>query len=254
MPYANNNGVRIYYEVEGQGPPLVMLHGGGGELSAWRQYGYSEALKNDYRLILIDERGHGKSDKPHDAESYDVPLRVGDVTAVMDDLGVDKAHFLGYSYGGRIALDCANTVPQRVLSLIVGGMGPQGTSHDGSNPALKLFEAGPEAIIAMREASGPLPAEEKARILGADFKAQIALVKSPWPNLEADLQRMTMPVLIFIGELDSLWPPPVVNKAYSILPDAEFVVLPGLDHGQAGRRIDLVLPPIKEFLAGVSKK
>jgi pimeloyl-ACP methyl ester carboxylesterase len=171
----------------------------------------------------------------------------------VDDIGIDTAHFLGYSYGGRIALDCAKVVPQRVMSLIVGGMGPQGKSYDGSNPALRLFEAGPEAVIAMREALGPLPAAERARILDADFKAQIALVKSPWPNLEADLPRMTMPVFIFLGEFDSLWPPPVVNKAYSVLPDAKFVVLPGLDHAQAGRRSDLTLPHIKEFLARVSK-
>ena len=56
MPYANNNGVRIYYEVEGQGPPLVLAHGmgGGGDLDAWRSTGYTDALKDDYQLILFD--------------------------------------------------------------------------------------------------------------------------------------------------------------------------------------------------------
>jgi pimeloyl-ACP methyl ester carboxylesterase len=64
MPYANNNGVKIYYEVEGQGPPLLMLHGFAGSLEDWREAGYVAAFKNDYQLILVDLIGHGKSDKP----------------------------------------------------------------------------------------------------------------------------------------------------------------------------------------------
>lgn len=65
MPYVNNEGVRIYYEVEGQGPPLVLIAGLTGNLKTWRLYGYVKELKGDYRLILLDPRGHGDSDKPH---------------------------------------------------------------------------------------------------------------------------------------------------------------------------------------------
>ena len=70
MPCANNEGVRIYYEVEGQGPPLVLMHGITDSLEVFRLVGYVEALKSDYRLILIDARGHGASDKPHDSDAY----------------------------------------------------------------------------------------------------------------------------------------------------------------------------------------
>ena len=67
MPYVNSNGVHIYYELEGQGPPLVLAHGGTGSLGAWRQYGYTDALRREFQLILFDARGHGRSDRPHEA-------------------------------------------------------------------------------------------------------------------------------------------------------------------------------------------
>ena len=70
MPYTKNGDVNIYYEVEGEGPPLVMLHGLTSSLEGWRESGYIDALKDDYQLILMDARGHGKSDKPHDPAMY----------------------------------------------------------------------------------------------------------------------------------------------------------------------------------------
>ena len=65
-------------------------------MEEWRDYGYVDAMKDDYRLILIDARGHGGSDKPHDVEAYDLKPRSADVVAVLDDIGVDKPHFWGY--------------------------------------------------------------------------------------------------------------------------------------------------------------
>ena len=65
MPYANNHGIRLHYQVEGAGPPLVLQHGFSDSLESWYEMGYVTPLKQDYRLILIDARGHGASDKPH---------------------------------------------------------------------------------------------------------------------------------------------------------------------------------------------
>lgn len=79
MPYANNAGVRIHYEVEGAGPPLVLQTGLSGRIENWRSLGYVSALRDDYRLILIDARGHGQSDKPHDEASYAFDRVVADV-------------------------------------------------------------------------------------------------------------------------------------------------------------------------------
>ncbi len=67
MPYADNQGIRIHYRVEGEGPPLVLQHGFSQGMQRWYRAGYVNALKHDYQLILIDARGHGSSDKPHDS-------------------------------------------------------------------------------------------------------------------------------------------------------------------------------------------
>ncbi len=69
-------------------------------MEGWFRVGYVEALKSNYRLILIDARGHGGSDKPHTGDAYSLPLHVGDIVAVLDDLGVATAHFMGWSLGG----------------------------------------------------------------------------------------------------------------------------------------------------------
>ena len=102
MPYVDSSGVSIHYHVEGEGPPLVLQHGLTSSLENWYAYGFVEDLKKDYRLIMVDARGHGRSGKPHDPKDYDLRLRVNDVLSVMDATGVDKAHYMGYSMGGRI--------------------------------------------------------------------------------------------------------------------------------------------------------
>ncbi len=103
MPYAGNQGVQIHYEVVGKGDPLLLVHGMFANWKTWRDYGFVDAMKDEYRLIMVDVRGHGGSDKPHDPELYEEKLLVTDLAAVLDDLDVAKAHYLGYSMGGWIA-------------------------------------------------------------------------------------------------------------------------------------------------------
>src|SRR6476659_7736179 len=101
MPYATNNGFRIYYEREGRGPALVLHAGLTQSLCNWRDYGgYVDALTGDDDLILMDPLGHGGSDKPHDPAAYAYANRVADVLAVLDDAEVARAIFWGYSLGG----------------------------------------------------------------------------------------------------------------------------------------------------------
>jgi pimeloyl-ACP methyl ester carboxylesterase len=88
MPYSVNQGVRIHYQIEGDGQPLVLQHGFTDSLEAWYELGYVEGLKTDYRLILIDARGHGASDKPHEPDAYERDRNVADITTVLDDLEI----------------------------------------------------------------------------------------------------------------------------------------------------------------------
>jgi pimeloyl-ACP methyl ester carboxylesterase len=114
MPSANNHGVRIHYEVEGAGPPLILHHGTFMSGADWRDFGYTDALKHDHQLILMDARGHGASDKPHDPAAYEIVALVGDVTAVLDDLHIRRADFFGYSMGGWIGFGCAKHIARQL--------------------------------------------------------------------------------------------------------------------------------------------
>ena len=85
-----------YYEVEGRGPPIILAHGGGGDTTYWRDYGYVEQLIAEYTVILYDARGHGKSDKPHSIDEYKPEQMVEDAVSILDSLKFDSVHFWGY--------------------------------------------------------------------------------------------------------------------------------------------------------------
>ena len=89
MPYADNTGAKIYYEVEGKGQPLVLAYGLTGGLNCWRMTGIVDLLSKDFQLILFDARGHGRSDKPHEVSAYGLKM-ANDVVAVLDHVGIDK--------------------------------------------------------------------------------------------------------------------------------------------------------------------
>jgi pimeloyl-ACP methyl ester carboxylesterase len=252
MPYAKNGDINIYYEVEGEGPPLVMLHGLIRSLEDIRESGYVDALKDDYQIILMDARGHGKSDKPHDPEAYIAKNVVGDVIAVQDDLGIETTNFFGYSYGGGIAFECAKYTPERMKSLIVGGAGARHPPPELLEEYIRLFKTGMEALVAAREQTEPISPGVKARMLANDCEALIAICKAMLssPSIMDDVPGMTMPFLLFVGEADNNFSG--AKESSELLPDVTFISFPGLDHIQAGSRLDLVIPHMKNFLARVN--
>ena len=260
MPFANNNGVKIYYEVEGQGPPLVLAHGRWRDLSDWRKSGYTDALRNDFSLILFDVRGHGKSDKPHKTSDYGSNM-ANDVTAVLDDLGIGKASFFGYSLGAAIGWWSAIRFNNRFSSLILGGLSPYGLSDAqikqwvGSIEGLRKRLVDPEAAMKGREQSlgRHLTPEERNEFLSADIEAQIALSASApeWTFNDRDLAGVSQPCLLYCGDRDPFHTG--AKEGANHIPQARFVSLPGLEHGPVFFRSDLVLPHVKEFLAEVSK-
>lgn len=250
MPYVDNAGIRIHYEVEGDGPPLVLQHGFTLSLGEWRQFGYVDALKSDYRLILIDARGHGASDKPHDPAAYGMALRAGDVVAVLDDLGVEQAHYLGYSMGGRIGFDTAKLAPARLLSLMIGGSHPEAVDWQARRG--QEFSGGMEAFLARQ----PLPDQVKtpsfrAQMLANDVEALIA-ASIDRPSVEDVLPTLTMPCLLYVGEADPAYPQ--VERCVRLIPDATFVALPGLDHWAGLYRSDRVLPHVQTFLERLAQQ
>jgi pimeloyl-ACP methyl ester carboxylesterase len=256
MPYATNAGVRIHYQVEGEGPPLVIHHGFGlGLESVYDVVGLVETLKDDYQLILMDARGHGASDKPHDPEAYKIALRVADVIAVLDDLKIDRTHFCGYSMGGYVGFCIAKYAPERLHSLIIGGAGIQSDPNE-PNPwnerAIQLLRQGIDTFAcAAEEMYGVKPTPEfEAQLKANDAEAFIAsLSLKQRLGFENVLPTLTIPCLVFAGERDV--DHGAARKASELIPNSTFVSLPGLDHAQAAYRGDLTLPHILKFLAEV---
>jgi pimeloyl-ACP methyl ester carboxylesterase len=173
MPHANNQGIRIYYEVQGAGPPLVLQHGSFGSGRDWRDFGYVEVLSRRYQLILVDARGHGNSDKPHDPAAYDLEFRVKDVTAVLDNLQISQADYCGYSMGGWIGFGLANYATERVRSLILGGAHPYPENMEAFRGLLPQEPV--EFIKMVEQVFGPhMTPAIRERYLMNDLKALLA--------------------------------------------------------------------------------
>ncbi|MHC6151968.1 alpha/beta fold hydrolase [Bradyrhizobium elkanii] len=100
MPFANHRGQRIHYTVEGSGPLIVLQHGLLLDAASWKQCGVVDALADRFRVACVDSLGHGLSDKPADPALYNQAQRAGDIVAVIDDLGGERAHVVGHSMGG----------------------------------------------------------------------------------------------------------------------------------------------------------
>src|SRR5690349_24889292 len=122
MPVINRDGVKIYYEVHGEGPPLLLTHGYSSTSAMWR--GQVDALAKDHTLVLWDMRGHGQSDYPDDLKAYSEALTVGDMAAILDAIGAQRAIIGGLSLGGYMSLAFTRAYPQRVRALLIIDTGP----------------------------------------------------------------------------------------------------------------------------------
>lgn len=263
MPHTTNpsDGVRIYYEADGDGPPLLLLHGTPGSLiTHWRQWGYVDALSSDYRLVLIDRRGHGRSDGPHEPDAYIVERRVGDVVAVLDELGIERAHIWGYSMGGLLAFYVAMQAPDRVASLIIGGQGTEPILEGAANGwAERIRSGGREWFVetweaGLRQAGMTLPDAIRDELESLDVEAQAAVASSfSRAGIAEACPNITIPALLYCGEADRFASPESAREAAERMPNGTFVSLPGLDHLPALVRTDLVLPHVRNFLRTLMK-
>ena len=120
MPLVNSFCVNIHFTAHGDGFPIVLHTGAGGDSTMWQQAGYVDGLRGLQR-ILIDHRGHGKSERPAGLENHAIDCYVSDVIAVLDSLHIERAAFWGYSSGCSVGYALAATRPQRVTALICSG-------------------------------------------------------------------------------------------------------------------------------------
>jgi len=122
MATIDRNGVKLYYEVHGIGPPLILTHGYSSTSQMWQ--GQVAALSRHHRLILWDMRGHGRSDYPDDPGAYDEAQTIGDIAALLDEVGAERAIVGGLSLGGYMSLAFYRAYPERVRALLIIDTGP----------------------------------------------------------------------------------------------------------------------------------
>ncbi len=256
MPYADSDGVLIYYETEGlSGQSLILAHGGTGSLDSWRQYGYTDAFRDEFQIILFDARGHGRSNRPHKAS---ISTMADDVVAVLDSVGVTEAHYWGYSMGSAVGLDLAVRHASRFSSFILGGISPYRWPEVMVEPlkaaldSFRLRLTDPEAYLKLTEGfvGRLLSEEERQESLARDVEADIALLNAlinRQPLTNTELAGINVPCLLYCGEEDPYYDG--AKEAVTHIPNAKFVSFAGLNHGDI--QADHVLPHVKKFLSEV---
>jgi pimeloyl-ACP methyl ester carboxylesterase len=246
MAHALNGGTRIHYQVLGEGPPLILQHGLTQSMEDWMECGYAEDLALSRQLILVDARGHGGSDRPRDEAAYALEQRVGDVLAVLDAVGVERADFWGYSMGGFIGFGMALRAPDRLARLVIGGSHPFARDPEINRCWLRAALPGGGALVrAIQAIGGPIPAGYRSRLAQADVEALIASVPAG-AGMEDMLPGMTTPCLIYAGDADPLFEP--ARDGAARIPGSTFVALPGLGHLAAFIDSAVVLAVVKPFL------
>ncbi|WP_431710124.1 alpha/beta fold hydrolase [Glutamicibacter uratoxydans] len=263
MPSIINSadGTEIYFDDDrATGEAIIFLHGSALSRSIWRGLGYTKALGGQRRTIRIDLRGHGKSGKPHDSASYSMELITGDILAVMDHLGLERAHFVGYSMGSRTALAIALTQPERVLSLsMLGGTYAiesgeiDGLFFDGYLDVLRAGDI--EGFVTGQETRGRLDPATRMAFLANDPLALAAYFEAAetQQNIELDaLSSLRVPTLLLIGTRDQ--PRFEHNKVMArTMPQARMVSLVGRTHGGTLYPIEPVTEAIAGFIQRVSQ-
>src|SRR3982074_1093596 len=232
MPSFHNGAVEIAYLDEGEGDPILLVPGFASPKNvnwvypAW----VSELKKNGRRVIALDNRGHGDSGKLYDAAQYEVALMAGDVIALMDHLGIDRADIMGYSLGSRMTAVLARSHPQRLRSAILGGIG------------IGLIEGGGpgENVATAREAPW---LEDVTDPVGRTFRAFADQTRSDRLALAACLRGsrrlmtkdeaagIAVPVLLAVGTSDE-----IAGSAQAlgkIIPGARVLDIPNRDHMRA---------------------
>jgi pimeloyl-ACP methyl ester carboxylesterase len=243
-------GVGIHYEVEGRGSPLVLQHGFADSLVSWYESGYVDALAHDYQLILIDARGHGASDKPHDASKYSGRAMPLDVVAVLDELKIERSAYFGHSMGGGIGLALAHYAPTRFTALGIGASAPDSKRSEAVGGLLPLLERGPAGMLTAWQASVQVSPEMTERLLAIDCAAMIALLQGSRERSVRDtdaLARFPGRYRFFLGEND--WFYPDMTAALDRLKPGSLVTYPALNHLESFQRSDLVVADLHAFFA-----
>ena len=259
--YLDAGGVRIRYVDAGSGPVVVLVHGFTGTIErAWLDTGILQDLARDYRVLALDLRGHGRSDKPHDPRAYE---EIGlDVIRLMDHAGVKRAHVVGYSLGGIIVAKLLTTHPERFITAMLGGAAYRRSRSDGADQAAdaaaREIEAGiyRALIVSTAPSDEPPPSEEsiarRSREISreSDLRAHAALMRARRALLvsDAEIAAVRVPSLAVVGAADPALPR--VEAMRRVWPGLRVEVVPGAAHPTVHER---GLPRRPEFAQAIRR-
>lgn len=229
MQFFDNDGLKLAYIDEGEGEPILLIHGfASSSLYNWIQPNWISTLTAaGYRTIAIDNRGHGDSDKPHDRSVYTPTRMAGDAAALLDHLGIKSAHVMGYSMGARISAFLALEHPDRVNDLVFGGLGigmVEGAG-DWSPIAEALLADDADAITHPRGRMFRMFADKTK----SDKIALAACVITSKEEISAEnMARIKQPTLVAVGTKDDIGGS--AQKLADLMPHGEAIDIPNRDH------------------------
>jgi len=266
MPHQTVNGIKIHYEEQGQGEPLMLINGLAFPMDLW--FAQIEELSRSFRVIALDNRGIGQSGKPD--EEYSIALMASDAVGLLEALGIARAHVAGLSMGGFIAQEIALSRPDIVnrLVLVATGMGGARSRELGK----PFWEKAVEAIAGkpaeevyrtdMTLMAAPGFAEDHPDILD---RSVLLRMKHPQPlyafmrqfaacnvfDINGRAGNITQPTLIILGSDDPIFPIALADDYRRTLPQAKMIVYEKCGHAILLEKADRLNRDVREFLAGL---
>jgi pimeloyl-ACP methyl ester carboxylesterase len=232
MPTFQSDGLELAYRDEGEGDPILLIHGFASSLDVnWVGPGWFDTLTRDgRRVIAIDNRGHGASEKPYDPSFYGSDLMAGDALALLDHLDVARADVMGYSMGARVTALLAIRHAARLRSAILGGMG-EGLLHGAPSA-----DAIAEGLLAENADDVTHPTAKMFRrfadVTKGDRKALAACMRAQRSLVSKDmLATITVPTLVAVGTEDEVSGD--LDALVALIPGAEALPIPRRDHNRA---------------------
>jgi len=251
--YVEANGLRVYYEVYGEGEPLFLIHGGTATSQSW--VSHLPAFAEHFQVFAPDSRGHGRTDNP--TGDLGSRLMAEDVAASIDALGLRRPLVLGYSDGGQVALELGMRYPGLAGALVLGGTQFRfseayledvrallGITDGEEVDTGKLEREQPDWAAYLREAHGHVYGPEYWKTY---VKQIAALWLTPLRYTSEDFAAVTDPVLLFVGDRDGVSTEESV-QLFRLLSNAELAVAPASDHGFIEAKVGLFDALALDFL------
>ena len=259
------NGISMNYQIKGKGTNLVLIHGAGDNLNMW--YHQVPVFSKSYRVITYDIRGSGKTERRKG--EYSISLFAEDAYQLMKAIRVDEAYFLGYSMGGRIALELALNHAELVKALVlanssVGLIPPSPEALERRRVTLELLDKGDMKKVAEMMTTGAFSPDFKSKN-PTEFKKymKVKLQNKPdgiarlmrslgMPTAPPDLSKVKCSILLIVGENDLYMGVEQGKQAHEAMASSKLVILP-TGHAAAIESPEKFNSAVLEFLCGVKE-